>query len=432
MIAEILRAAVFHTPDNAFHAAEALRAHADGGLVTAGGKVLACADYSSARALFPDAVVRDLRGSFILPGFVDTHIHFPQVRVIGGLGHSLLDWLDGLTLPEEARLADARYSRDIAGEFVYALASHGTTAALVFGAHYVDATAALFDAAAHAGLRVIGGLVLADRLLRPELHVTPDRAWRGCRELAAHVRGHARLGYAVIPRFALAAGEPLLEVCQALLKEDPSFRFTTHINESPREIAAVASLFPQARDYLDVYEKYDLIGPRSVLAHNIHPSDSEVDRLAARGAVVAHCPCSNAALGSGIFPMRKHLERNARFALGTDVGGGIGFGMLKEALQAYLMQRVAPAAMTITPAQMLYLATRAGAEALGMEAAIGDFTAGKSADFVVLRPPVKSPLAAVLRGGGEPERVLAALFTLGGADSICEVRVEGDIVFRAE
>ena len=207
---ELIRAVVFHTPDNAFHSDTALRAHWDGALVMSHGKILACGDYSDVRAPFPHASVRDLRGSFVLPGFVDAHIHFPQVRIIGGLGHSLLDWLDQLTLPEEARFADTAYAASVADEFVRSLASHGTTTALVFGAHFVGATAALFDAASCAGLRIISGLVLADRLLRDELHTTPDQAWRECQELIARVREAARLGYAVIPRFALSASEPML------------------------------------------------------------------------------------------------------------------------------------------------------------------------------------------------------------------------------
>ncbi len=414
MSAELLRASIFHTPQNAFHYGGALREYADGALVVDGGKIAACGDYSSVRAAFADAPVRDLRGCTILPGFVDTHIHFPQVRVIGGLGHSLLDWLEQVTLPEEARMADASYAAAIAEEFVRGLASHGTTTALVFGAHFVEATAALFDAAERARLRVIGGLVLSDRMLRPELHTTPDAAWRNSVDLIERVRGRGRLGYAVIPRFALSASEAVLEVCQALLKRDASLRFTTHINENAREIEAVAAHFPWASDYLDVYEKYDLVGRLSVLAHNVHAGDSEIERVAARGASVAHCPCSNAALGSGIFPMRRHMDRNARFALGSDVGGGTGFGILKEALQAHLLQRVAADPMTVTPAQMLYLATRAGAEALGMEAEIGDFSVGNQADFVVLR------------GTGS----LASLFTPGR--EICEVRVENDLVFSAQ
>jgi guanine deaminase len=427
-VTELLRASIFHTPENAFYSADALRSYRDGALVLAEGAVLACGDYSEVRGRFPDIAIRDLRGSFILPGFIDTHIHFPQVRVLGGLGHSLLDWLEQLTLPEEARLVDISYAAAIAGEFIHSLASHGTTTALVFGSHFVDATGALFDAAGRAGLRVVSGLVLSDRLLREELHVSAELAYRGCRVLMDRIRGHARLSYAVIPRFALSASEQMLEVCQTLLREDSSLCFTSHINENKREIEEVRGLFPWASDYLDVYEKFDLIGRRSVLAHNVHASDSELDRFAASGATVAHCPCSNAALGSGMFPMRRHLNHGVRFALGTDVGGGTGFGMMKEALQSHLMQRLAADTMTVSPAQMLYLATRAGAEALAMEDSVGDFSVGKKADYVVLRPDVGSPLANVLKGDVDP---LAALFTLGGSHDVREVRVEGDPVYEA-
>jgi guanine deaminase len=244
----------------------------------------------------------------------------------------------------------------------------------------------------------------------------------------ARVANLPRAGYAVIPRFALSASEPLLEVCRALLKENPSAYFTSHINESPQEIEIVAELFPWAKDYLDVYEKFDLIGRRSVLAHNVHASDSEIQRLAKHGASVAHCPCSNAALGSGIFPMCRHLNHNAHFALGTDVGGGTGFGMLREALQSHLLQRLAVDPLSITPAQMLYLATRAGAEALQMDSSLGDFTVGKHADYVVIRPRSNTALTNVLKSSPDPERTLGALFTLAEAEDIREVRVGGDVV----
>ena len=425
---ELLRGSIFHTPDNPFHSARALQSYADGALVVDAGKILACGDYAVLRAQFAAATVRDLSGSFILPGFIDTHIHFPQVRIIGGLGYTLLDWLDKLTLPEEARFADAGYATTIAQEFVHSLASHGTTTALVFGAHFVDATATLFAAASVAGLRIISGLVLSDRMLRDELHTTPDRAWRDSNDLMTRVASIPRVGYAVIPRFALSTSEPLLEVCQALLKQDPSLLFTSHINENSREIETVASLFPWAKDYLGIYEKFDLIGSRSVLAHNVHTSNAEIERIAEHGASVAHCPCSNAALGSGFFPMRRHLEKDARFALGTDVGGGTGFGILKEALQSHLLQRLAPNPMTISPAQMLYLATRAGALALQMDASVGDFTPGKQADYVVIRPRPNSPLSNILNALPEPVRTLGAIFSAACAEDIREVRVGGDLV----
>jgi guanine deaminase len=416
----ILRASIFHTPRNPFLDANALVAHVDGALAIENGKVAGCDDYREVVKAHPDAVIRDLRGGYILPGFIDTHVHFPQVRILGGLGYSLLDWLEQCTLPEEARLADAAYASSIAREFVAALASHGTTTALVFGSHFTGATAALFTAAEQRGLRIFSGLVLSDRALRRELHRTPDAAYRDAKTLIARFGCHR---YVVTPRFAFSASEAMLSVCQALVRENPDSLVTTHINENRQEIEQVARLFPWAADYLAVYERFDLIGERSVLAHNVHASASELQRLAARGPTIAHCPSSNAALGSGIFPMRRHIDAGVRFALGTDVGGGTGFGMLKEGLQAYLMQRIASEPITLSPAQMLYLATRAGAEALGIADQTGDFETGKSADFVCIRPPEGGVLAGVLERLENPDRVVSALFTLAGAESVKEVRI---------
>ena len=427
---EILRSAVFHTPKNAFAHSDALVAIPDGALAIHAGRIAACGDYIAVRAQYPDALVRDLREGCILPGFIDTHIHFPQVRIIGGLGHSLLDWLEELALPAESQLADTAHARIVAREFVHGLVSHGTTTALVFGSHFAEATAELFCAAEHRGLRVASGLVLSDRMLRPDLHQSPDVAYRECKSLIEQFHARARLSYAIMPRFAVSAGEPMLEICQTLLRENPTLAFTTHINESPAEIAEVARLFPHSADYLAVYEKYDLIGRRSVLAHNVHATESELSRLAAQHATVAHCPCSNAALGSGIFPMRRHLNAQVRFALGTDVGGGTGFGMMKEALQTSLMQRVAPEPLVLNPAQMLYLATRAGAEALSLDTETGDFAPGKAADLVYLKPSTGSTLHTVLAHTEDPFRKLGALLTLADRESVCEVRVEGDVVYE--
>jgi guanine deaminase len=413
----IFRSSIFHTPASAFTTPDALVALEDGALAVESGKIVACDEFGIVRASYPGAPVRDLRDGCILPGFIDTHIHFPQVRVIGGLGYSLLDWLEQLTLPEEAKFADIIYARAVADEFVRSLAAHGTTTALVFGAHFAGATAALFEASAEKGLRVVSGLVLSDRLLRSDLLQTPEDAYRDSRQLIESIRGNPRLGYAIIPRFALSVSVPMLEVCGALLQENPNLLFTTHINENNREIEEVSQQFRWAADYLAVYEKFGLISRRSVLAHNVHTTDSQLKRLAESGASVAHCPCSNAALGSGIFPLRRHIESKVRVALGTDVGGGTGFGMLKEALHAYLLQRVGPDPMTLTAAQMLYLATRAGAEAMNLTDRIGDFTPGKSADFVYLRAPM-------------PDRSLRLSEILTRADSswIKRVYVEGDSV----
>ena len=431
-ITELIRAPLLHTPANPFHDPRALVAHEDGALLIRDGRIVASGAWTDVRSLDRSADITDWRGGYLLPGFVDTHIHFPQLRVIGGLGRSLLDWLAQVALPEEARMADAGYAADTARRFVRALSAHGTTTALVFGAHFVPAMEALFLAAQEEGLRIVSGLVLSDCALLPSLHQSPEAGYRDSVELIRrfHTRGTSL--YAVMPRFALSTSEAMLEVCQTLHREYPDARIHTHINENPGEIAACVAAFPWAGDYLAIYERYSLTGPRAVFAHDVHVTDSELERLAAAGSSIAHCPCSNAALGSGIFPFARHLAAGVRCALGTDVGGGTGFGMLKEGLQAYLMQRVAANGVTLTPASLLYLCTRAGAEALGLGDETGDLTPGKAADFVYVRPPSDSPLAAVLGRVDSLEQALAAIFALAGSESIYEVRAGGRAIRRRE
>ena len=225
--------------------------------------------------------------------------------------------------------------------------------------------------------------------------------------------------------------EAMLEVCQTLMRETAGLRFQSHLNENPLEIATVARLFPWAPDYFGVYERYGLCGPLATLAHNVHPRTAELERLAGSRTSVAHCPCSNAALGSGIFPLRRHVEAGVHVALGTDVGGGTGFGMPKEALQASLLQRLTPDGLVLAPEQLLYLATLAGAEALGLASVTGNFEVGKAADLVYLRPPLESPLALSLELAADPGRILGALFTQAGPESVRQTRVDGEVIYEA-
>ncbi|MEO8595013.1 MAG: guanine deaminase [Candidatus Solibacter sp.] len=425
---EIIRSTILHTPRSPFQEDGALEAFEDGALLIDGATIQSVGDYGKIHAARPEAPVRDLRGGVILPGLIDTHVHFPQLRIIGGLGCGLLEWLDRFALPEEIRMGDGKYAGGVAAEFVSALASHGTTTALVFGSHFAEATAMLFEAAEAKGLRVASGLVLSDRLLPEALHSTPERACDESRALVRRFHGRGGLRYAVTPRFALSASEGMLEVCRTLMNEFPDVLFQTHLNENTQEVADVLRAFPWAQSYLGTYDRFGLVGPRSIFAHNVHAQAGELERMADAGAAVAHCPCSNAALGSGFFPMARHLAAGVRIALGTDVGAGTGFGMLKEALQCYLLQRLMPGGVPLTAAHLLYLATRAGAEALGVAAETGDFTPGKSADLVYVRPREGSVLAAAMGRAESAEQLLAAVLTLAGAESISEVLVRGRVV----
>ncbi len=421
----LLRASLFHTPRSPFVDAGALHAVSDGGLAVQDGRIFAAGGFGETREAAPAAEVVDLRPGLLLPGFVDAHVHYPQVRVIGGMGRRLLDWLQAHALPEEARLADPDYARAVAREFLAGLLRSGTTTALVFGAHFPAAQSSLFETAAALGVRIVSGLVLSDRALRPELHQPADRAYEASLELIRRWHGHGGLRYAVTPRFAVSTSEALLEAAGALLHAAPDLRFQTHLNETPDEVGEVRARFPWAPDYLAVYERYGLVGPGSVFAHDLHASDGELARLAAAGAAVAHCPSSNAFLGSGLFPLRRHLNHGVRVALGSDVGGGAGFSLLKEGLWAYATQMLRPDGYPLTPAHLLYLATRAGAEALGLEGEIGDFAPGKRADVVLVSPPAGSTLATVLAHAASPEAALGALFTLGGEREVAAVYVDG-------
>ncbi|HET7049377.1 MAG TPA: guanine deaminase [Solirubrobacteraceae bacterium] len=425
----IVRAQVAHTPRNPFVEEGALRVFSDGAVAFSGGRILACGPWSAVSGAYPDGVVSDARDSLLLPGFVDCHVHYPQVRMIGAMGLELMDWLRERALPEEARLADTAYAREVASEFVRGLAAAGTTTALVFGSHFPGAQAALFAAGLSRGLRIASGLVVSDRELVPALHVSVETAWEASRELISRWHGRGLLRYAVTPRFSASCSDEMLAMCGELVGDGSGLLFTTHLNETVGEISLVRSLFPWAGDYLETYERVGLLGSWSVFAHDVHPTDDELRRLGVAKATVAHCPCSNAFLGSGLFPLRRHLDAGVRVALGCDVGAGTGLSMLKEGLMAYQTQMLLPEGVRLGPAHLLWLATGAGAAGLGLADEVGDLSPRKSADFVLVRPPAGSTLAAVLTQSDSVEDQLAAVFTLAREESIAEVRVAGEVVW---
>jgi guanine deaminase len=425
----IVRAQVAHTPRNPFVDDHALQAFSDGAVAFHTGRIVACGPWAEVRSSFADADVLDARDAILLPGFVDCHVHFPQIGVIGALGLELMEWLQSVALPEEARLADDAYAALVADRFVRGLARNGTTTALVFGSHFVGAQDALFSAAEAVGLRVASGLVVSDRGLIPALEVSPEAAVEASRGLIERWHGRSLLRYAVTPRFSVSCSEELLSACGELAGSVPGLLVTSHLNETLGEISLVKDLFPWASDYLETYERFDLVGGRSVFAHDVHAGESEVRRLAGAGAAVAHCPSSNAFLGSGLFPLRRHLDAGVRVALGTDVGAGTGLGILKEGLMAYQVQMLLGSeGVQLGPAHLLWLATGAGASALGLSDEVGALSPGLSADFVLLRPPEGSTLEAVLERADSVDARLGALFALAREESVVEVRVAGRVV----
>jgi guanine deaminase len=232
----------------------------------------------------------------------------------------------------------------------------------------------------------------------------------------------------VTPRFSLSCTDDLLEVCHTVLEEIPGALFTSHLNENEAEIATVAELFGGS-DYAGTYDRHGLLDHRSVLAHNVHPTDVELKLLAETGATVAHCPTSNAVLGSGLFPLGRHLDHGVRVALGSDVGAGTGFSLLKEGLQAYFCQQLlGDHGHPLTAAHLLHLATTAGAEALGLSAEVGDLSVGKRFDAQLLRPADGSPLAVGVTHAADAEDVLARVFTLGTPADVRAVWIDGQLL----
>ncbi len=423
----LYRATVVDTPGDPFTELDALRFESDTGVLVVDGVIAARGPYAEVAAAHPGVETVDLSDGVVIPGLVDTHVHYPQIRAIAGLGMPLLDWLTLCALPEEAKLADPAYAATIADDFVSALTASGTTTALVFGAHFAPAVEALFARAETGGLRITAGLVVSDRILREELWTTPEIAYAQGRALIERWHGRGRLRYAVTPRFSLSTTDAMLEACAAVFGLRDDLWFTSHLNENRAEVAAVLELFPGAASYLDSYDHHGLVTPRSVFAHNVHPVDVELDRLAATGAWVAHCPTSNAALGSGLFPLRRHLDRGVQVAMGSDVGAGTGFFLLKEGLQAYFLQQLLGAeGRTLTPAQLLYLCTRAGARALGLDDRIGDLRVGKEFDAVWLRPREGAVLDRVLGHAHDADDALAKIFALADPGDVAGVWVGGD------
>jgi guanine deaminase len=427
----IVRGHVFHTPRDPFSEPPALEAFDDGAVAfDDAGTILATGGYPEVRREHPQADVQAVPGAFLFPGLVDTHVHFPQLAIIGAMGLQLLEWLKTRTLPQEARLADAALARETAQRFLYRLLANGTTSALVFGTHFPQAQEAFFEEAAASGLRITSGLVVSDRELLPELHRSPDEAYEASSALMRAWHGRGRLRYAVTPRFSLSCSDAMLEACEAVMGEGERVFFTSHLNENPDEIRLVTELFPWSRDYLDTYERFSLVGERSVFAHDVHATDDELRRLGAARAGIAHCPSSNAFLGSGLFPMKRHLDHGVRVALGTDVGAGTAFSLFNEGLSAYLGQMLHPDGQRLGPVELLYLATRAGADVLGLGDVVGDLSPGKSADLIVVCPPEGSTVRAVLEHSPSAEASLGAIFTLAREVSVTEVRVAGEVVFR--
>jgi guanine deaminase len=398
----------------------------NGAVLVNGGLIEAVGEAPDILARAPSgAVIDDQTGCLITSGLIDAHVHYPQTQVIGSYGAQLLDWLHNYTFVEEQKFADPAHCARVADFFLDELFRSGTTTAMVYCTVHPSSVQAFFTAAEARGARMIAGKVMMDRDAPTALMDTAERGYDESKALIERWRGRGRLDYAITPRFAVTSTQAQLDAAGALAREFPQLYVQTHANENKAEIARVAALFPEARSYIDVYEKAGLTGPRSVFGHCIHLQDSEVDALAKSRSVAAFCPTSNLFLGSGLFDQARLARAGVRIALATDVGGGTSYSMLRTAAEGYKVLQLKGQSWPALDA--FYRMTLGNARALSLDDRIGSIESGKEADLIVLDPRATPALAHRMeRAGGNIEVELFAFLTLGDDRAVRQAYVAGE------
>ncbi|MFG1402018.1 guanine deaminase [Xanthobacter sediminis] len=382
---------------------EAARFHADGLLVIEDGIISDFGAFDDVSPRHPGLEITAIPGRIITPGFIDGHIHFPQTRVLGAYGEQLLPWLQKWVFPEELKYKDPAYAKEGAVRFFDTLLASGTTTCQAFTSSSPVSTEAFFEEASRRNMRVIAGLTGIDRNAPEDFLDTPENFYRDSKDLIARYHNRGRNLYAVTPRFAYGASTELLQRCEQLKKEHPDCWVNTHISENPAECRGVLEQHPDCNDYLGVYEKFGLVGPKFSGGHGVWLSDNEFRRMSESGAAVVFCPCSNLFLGSGLFRIGRATdpERRVKMSFGTDMGGGNRFSMLNVLEDAYkvgmcnntlldgsvdpVRRDLAEAERNkLSPYRGFWSVTLGGAEGLYLDDRLGNFTPGKEADFVAL------------------------------------------------
>ncbi|RKP59229.1 guanine deaminase [Pararobbsia silviterrae] len=389
--------------------------HEDGLLIVGDdGKVVAFGDYASLHVtLDANTPVHAMRDKLITPGFIDTHLHFPQTEMIASPASGLLPWLENWTFPAERTFEDAAHAADVAAFFIDELLACGTTTALVYCSVHRQSAEALFAEAHARDLRMIAGKVLMDRHCPEYLRDTAQSGYDDSRALIERWHGTGRQLYALTPRFAPTSTEAQLEACRTLARAYPDIFIQSHVAENHDEIRWVAELFPERRSYLDVYDHYELLRARAVYGHCIHLDDADRIRMAETQAIAAHCPTSNLFLGSGLFDFDAAARTGMPVTLATDVGGGTSFSMLQTMNEAHKVARMG--GHHLSALRMFYLATAGAARALDLDDRIGTLAVGTEADFIVL-DPAATPLMARRTARVESLEELLFAFALLGDD----------------
>ena len=401
--------------------------HEDGGLLIANGKIAAIGAYPAVRAQASEDVdIVDHRPHLIMPGFIDPHIHFPQMQVVGSYAGNLLEWLNTYTFVEEQRFSDATHAQRIAGKFFDELVRYGTTTAVAYCSVHKGSADAFFAESLKRNMRMVGGKVMMDRNAPPGLLDTPKSGYDDTKQVISEWDGRGRNHVAITPRFAITSSPEQMEMSQALAREFPDLHIQTHLSENLDECRFAGELYPEAKDYTDIYARYGLLGRRSLFGHCIHLSEREADAMSESGSVAVFCPTSNLFLGSGLFGL-KRLERRAkpvRAAVATDIGGGTSYSMLRTLDEGYKVLQLQGDRMT--PLESFYRMTRGNAEALALEDRIGTLDVGSDADLVVLDAAAVPAMALKMEVVSTLAEELFLMQTMGDDRTIAETYVAGE------
>lgn len=423
-----VRGSIFHFTDDPDLKQDCYEYTEDGVLIIKNGLIEECGRYLDlVERIPPEARENDYRGKIILPGFIDTHLHYPQTDIIASYGKQLLDWLDAYTFPREGMCDDLDYVEDVLEFFLEELLRNGTTTAQVMTTVHKLSVESLFRKCLEKNLRMISGKMMMDRNAPEFLVDTPESGYDESMDLIKTWHNKGRLHYSVSPRFAVTSTEAQLEKAAALLESADGLYLQTHLAENPAEVQMVSELFPWADDYLAVYEKFGLLTPRSLFAHSIHLSDDEYCRLAESGSAIAFCPTSNLFIGSGLFDLEKPQSYGVPVAMGTDVGGGTSFSMLRTLGEAYKVLQLK--GQSLSSLKAFYLATLGGARALRLEDKIGTLKPGTEADVIVLNLDGTPLIQRRMEEAHSIEDRLFVLMILGDDRCVDATYISGERVY---
>ncbi|MEX0346218.1 MAG: guanine deaminase [Rhizobiaceae bacterium] len=396
----------------------------DGAVLVLDGVIVASGSFEEVSAeASVNCPIDDHRPNLLLPGLIDTHIHYPQMQVIGSWGAQLLDWLNKYTFVEEQKFGDAGHADRIAGCFFDEMVRHGTTTAVAYCSVHRESAESFFSEAERRNMRMIGGKVMMDRNAPDALTDTPQSGYDDSRTLISKWHGRSRCLYAISPRFAITSSPEQMEMAGALMREHPDCYMQTHLSENKDEIAFAGELYPDAPDYTGIYEHYGLLGNKSLFGHSIHLSERERAVMAESGSVAVFCPTSNLFLGSGLFDMDGLAAAGVRSAVATDVGGGTNLSMLKTLDEAYKVLQLR--GQKLTPLRSFYWMTRGNAEALSLSNRIGTLDAGSEADLIVIDSRATPAMALRMETVTTLSEELFVVQTMGDDRAVAETYVAG-------